>query len=138
MKRCLVALALALGCGGGGGGAANPPAATPADPNAGRGFEPPAATNAESPVHYPARLYDQTVEGTVVLRLYVDASGAVTPESTRVAEGSGYPALDSAAVAGVPAMTFVPARRNGVPVGASFLQPVYFRHMAQRGRGERP
>ena len=134
MKRCLVVLGLALGC----RGAANPPPATPTDAAATRGFEPPAATNAESPVHYPSRLYDQTVEGTVVLRLFVDASGAVAPESTRVAEGSGYAALDSAAVAGVPAMTFAPARRNGVPVGASFLQPVYFRHLDKRGGGARP
>ena len=70
-----------------------------------------------------------------MLRLYVTATGAVVSESTRVAESSGYAALDSAAVAGVPQMTFAPARRNGQPVAAAFLQPVYFRHAEKRGRG---
>ena len=65
-------------------------------------FEPPVVTNPESPVSYPPDLYDQRVEGTVVLRLYVDERGQVVPDSTRIAESSGYPALDSAALRGVP------------------------------------
>jgi protein TonB len=112
-----------------------PPAATPQGDSLARDFEPPAATNAESPVHYPARLYDQSIEGTVMLRLFATATGAVVAESTRVAESSGYAALDSAAVAGVPGMTFAPARRNGHPVAAAFLQPVYFRHAEKRATG---
>ena len=115
---------------------ANPPASAAAASDAqAREYEPPVATNAESPVHYPARLYDQSVEGTVMLRLYLTAAGVVVPESTRVAESSGYAALDSAAVAGVPAMTFAPAKRGGQPVAAAFLQPVYFRHVDKSGRG---
>jgi len=93
-----------------------------------RGFEPPVITNPESPVAYPPTLYEQRIEGTVVLRLYVDETGVVIRDSTRIAEGSGHPALDSAAVAGVPAMRFAPARLDGVPVAAAFLQPVQFRH----------
>lgn len=115
---------------------ASPPPAAAADTSDARGFEPPVATNAESPVHFPARLYNQQVEGTVMLRLFITAAGAVVPESTRVAETSGYAPLDSAAVAGVPAMTFAPAKRNGTPVATAFLQPVYFRHADQtKGRG---
>jgi TonB family protein len=95
---------------------------------ASRGFEPPVLTNAESPVRYPPALYEQRIEGTVVLRLYADETGAVSLDSTRIAEGSGHGALDSAALAGVAAMRFAPARLDGVPVASTFLQPVQFRH----------
>ena len=102
---------------------------------ASRGFEPPVITNPESPVRYPPALYEQRVEGTVVLRLYADETGAVSADSTRIAEGSGHPALDSAALAGVAAMRFAPARLDGVPVAAAFLQPVQFRHPEASGPG---
>ncbi|HEX5387785.1 MAG TPA: energy transducer TonB [Gemmatimonadales bacterium] len=94
---------------------------------------PPVALNAESPVVYPPAMLQQGVDATVVLRLYATAEGALVPESTRVAESSGYPALDSAAVAAAPALRFAPALRNGDSVAATFLQPVRFRH-AQGGR----
>ena len=90
-------------------------------------FEPPVVTNAEPPVRYPTAAFQQNVEGTVILRLFVDSLGRLRPESTRVAEGSGVAALDSAARAGVPAMRFAPARRNGHAVGTAFLQPIHFR-----------
>ncbi len=96
-------------------------------------FEPPILINAESPVNYPRDLFEQQVEGVVILRLYVDAEGEIAPESTRIAEGSGYPELDSAALRGVELMRFAPARRNGQPVGTAFLQPVHFR---QPDRGQ--
>jgi len=96
-------------------------------------FEPPVVTNPESPVSYPPDLYDQRVEGTVVLRLYVDERGQVVPDSTRIAESSGYPGLDSAALRGVPDMHFAPARRDGRPVAATFLQPVNFRRSGAAG-----
>lgn len=103
-----------------------------------RGFELPVATNAESPVFYPVDLFEQEVEGSVVLRLFVTEDGTIVPESTRVAETSGLPTLDSAAVAGVAGMTFAPARRNGTPVATLLLQPVHFRHPARSGTGEQP
>lgn len=90
-------------------------------------FEPPVAINAESPVNYPAQLFREGVEGTVVLRLFVDETGALVLDSTRIHDGSGYPSLDSAVLAGVDAMRFAPARRNGAPVPTWFLQPVHFR-----------
>ena len=103
-----------------------------------RGFEMPVATNAESPVFYPVELYEQEVEGSVVLRLFVTDDGTIVPESTQVAETSGIPELDSAAVAGVAELHFAPARRNGTPVATLFLQPVHFRHPARTGVGEQP
>jgi len=100
------------------------------------GFHLPVLTNAESPVAYPVNLYEQQVEASVILRLFVTEDGIVVPESTRVAETSGYPALDSAALAGVSSMSFAPASQAGQPVAAMFLQPIHFRHPARSGSGE--
>lgn len=89
---------------------------------------PPVALNADVPVSYPAALLQERIDGTVVLRLFADERGGVVPESTRVAESSGYPAFDSAAAAGASGLRFAPALRDGRPVAAAFLQPVHFRH----------
>jgi TonB family protein len=89
--------------------------------------EPPVAVNPISPVRYPAALLERGIEGRVLLRLYVDDSGRVVPDSTRIAESSGYPALDSAALAGAPKLKFSPALHQGQPTPALFLQPVQFR-----------
>jgi protein TonB len=104
----------------------------PVNPPADRRDEPPIAVNAESPVEYPPAFFDQGIEGNVILRLYSDEQGRLVKDSTRVAESSGYPALDSAAIHAVPRLRFAPATRNGTPVAAAFLQPVQFRH-PQRG-----
>lgn len=101
-------------------------------------FEPPVVINAESPVSYPPDLYQQQVEGTVVLRLHVDENGVLTGDSTKVAESSGYPGLDSAALRAVPDMRFAPARRGGQPVATTFLLPVHFRRQARSNEGNRP
>jgi protein TonB len=96
-----------------------PPPAMPAE-------EPPVAINPVSPVRYPPALLAQGIEGRVLLRLYVDSAGNVIPDSTRIAESSGYPALDSAAVVGSPELRFSPALHQGQPIAALFLQPVQF------------
>jgi protein TonB len=103
-----------------------------------RGFEPPVLINPESPVAYPVDLFEREVEASVVLRLFVTAEGTIDPDSTQVAESSGYPALDAAALAGVPDMRFAPARRDGQPVATLFLQPVHFRHPSRTESGETP
>jgi TonB family protein len=97
-----------------------PPPVTPAE-------EPPVAINPVSPVRYPPALLAQGIEGRVLLRLYVDSAGNVVPDSTRLAESSGYPALDSAALVGSPELRFSPALHQGRPIAAPFLQPVQFR-----------
>ncbi len=101
-----------------------------------RGFDPPVVTNPLAPVEYPLGLFEQRVEGVVRLHLYITESGSIVPESTRIAEGSGYPELDSAALRGVDALKFAPARRDGTPVATSFIQPVYFRHPELAGVGD--
>jgi len=102
-------------------------------------FEPPVATNAEAPVAYPIELFEQGVEGTVILRLFADETGTIVHDSTQIAEGSGHARLDSAAVAGVTDMTFAPARREGIPVSTTFYQPVHFRIPGRSPQeGDRP
>jgi TonB family protein len=92
--------------------------------------EVPRMLNREPPFHYPAALYSRRVQGNVTLRLVVDSGGRVTAESTSVAESSGYPALDSAALRGAAALSFAPALRDGRPVAARIRFPVHFRHPA--------
>ena len=103
---------------------------------AGRRDEPPVPLNAEPPAEYPAALAQQRIGGRVILRLFVDESGTVVADSTRVQESSGYPALDSAALAAVPKLRYAPALRDGRPVAAPFLQPFNFR--APAGIGSTP
>jgi TonB family protein len=97
--------------------------------------EAPVALNPDVPIAYPAALFDQKVEGDVTLRLFLDSTGKLVPESTRVAEPSGYPALDSAALAGSVALRFAPAKRHGVAVATAFLQPVEFRQVGTTRTG---
>jgi TonB family protein len=126
-----LALAAAIGCGTADDGTVRLTGGTtvastdPAD-------QPPVAVNPVSPVEYPTALREKGIEGRVLLRLYADSQGTLVAESTKVAESSGYPALDSAAMAGAPKLRFSPARRNGRPVAGAFLQPVHFRNPRAR------
>jgi protein TonB len=122
MRHLWIPVALLAAC-----GAEETPDPADATVEPRRGFEAPVVVNAESPIGYPPDLHTDGVEGTVVLRLFVDETGAVVPESTSIVEGSGYTGLDSAALAGVDQMQFAPAQRDGTPVATSFLQPVHFR-----------
>jgi len=88
----------------------------------------PQMLNDELPFRYPVALYVRRVQGNVLLRLYVDASGFVLPDSTRLVERSGFPALDSAALAGAARLRFRGARRRGAPIAVTLLFPVHFRH----------
>ena len=129
MRVRTIAVASLLTVGSAGCGQA-PPAEHPGSgsPGVPPDQEPPVALNADSPIQYPPRLYDQKVEGDVMLRLFVDSAGRLMPESSRVAESSGYPALDSAALSGARRLRFAPARRHGLSIATAFLQPVEFRH----------
>ena len=95
---------------------------------ASRPDEMPVMLNQELPFRYPVALYAQKVQGNVDLRLFVDSTGAVRPESTMVQTSSGIGALDSAAVEGLRELRFVPAKEDGVPMAVSVVFPVYFRH----------
>ncbi|HEX4573932.1 MAG TPA: energy transducer TonB [Gemmatimonadales bacterium] len=121
----------ATGCGRRPASSAEPGDATQASAPADQ--EPPVALNGDAPIQYPPRLYDQKVEGDVVLRLFVDSTGRLAPESSKVAESSGYTALDSAALAGARQLRFSPARRHGLPIATTFVQPIEFRHPGASG-----
>jgi TonB family protein len=88
----------------------------------------PVMQNTELPFRYPPALYAQKVQGNVTLRIHIDTAGRVRPESTSVVEGSGYPALDTAALSGASVLRFRPAFSDGAPLAISVLFPVYFRH----------
>jgi protein TonB len=122
--RALLGL-LCLAC----GGSPDRTVALPADARTtqSRRDEPPVPLNADAPVQYPNALVAQRIGGSVILRLYLDSTGRVVPDSTAVQESSGYPALDSAALAATPGLRYAPALRDGKPVPTLFLQPFFFR-----------
>lgn len=93
-----------------------------------RNAEAPPVALGEPAVEYPPALFMQGIGGSVELRLFVDSAGRVVPESTTVQRSSGYPALDSAALAAAPRLRYAPGRRGGRPAAMMFLQPIQFRH----------
>lgn len=88
----------------------------------------PQMLNKELPFRYPPALFAQKVQGNVTLRIYIDRTGQIVPDSTHVAETSGFSALDSAAVKGSRDLKFEPAKTQGQPVPVSILLPVFFRY----------
>src|SRR6476469_1228941 len=88
----------------------------------------PVMLNKDLPFKYPPSLYAKKVQANVTLRVFIDKEGQVVAESTHVAESSGYPSLDSAAVRGSGELRFIPAKTRGEAVPVSILFPVYFRH----------
>ena len=98
---------------------------------AGTGLRPdvlPVMLNKDLPFRYPPALYARKVQGNTTLRIFIDADGHVHPDSTTIAESSGQPGLDSAAIVGARALRFVPAKKNGQGTALSILFPVYWRH----------
>ncbi len=78
-----------------------------------------------TPPVYPAALRRAGVEGTVLLKIHVSASGMIT--RVEVDRSSGHPALDAAAVNAVRQWHSVPRTRDGVAVDSVERLPVEFR-----------
>ena len=76
------------------------------------------------PIDYPLQLWDQDMEGETLLRVRVTDTGQV--DSVEVAESSGQPAFDSAAVHGAKDLRFRPARRRGKRIEVWAKVPVHF------------
>ena len=74
---------------------------------------------------YPATALRRGEQGRVMLRVSVSADGA--PLEVDVAQTSGFPSLDSAALSAVRQWRFVPATQAGRPVAAIADVPVRFR-----------
>ncbi len=131
-RLTLLAVALlALACDKGQTGIIKLPDGTPPPVDQARDL-PPVALNAQTPVEYPPALFDQGIEGTVILRLYADTAGVLAIRfDTRAQESErrrSIPLLHAA-----PNLRFAPARHDGRAVAASFLQPIYFRHPGAGG-----
>jgi hypothetical protein len=65
--------------------------------------------------------------------MFVDTAGTVVPESTRIAESSGYPLLDSAADSCLAEFSLRTRSQEWGTVATLFLQPVHFRHPESGG-----
>src|SRR5690606_35367785 len=72
---------------------------------------------------YPASAISAAAEGSVTLKLTVDASGAVS--DAEVLQGIGH-GLDEAARSAALRFRFAPARRDGAPVAAKILYSYAF------------
>jgi TonB family C-terminal domain len=83
----------------------------------------PVMLNKDLPFRYPPSLYSKKVQANVTLRVFIDKDGSIVAESTHVAESSGFPALDSAAVRGSNELRFVPAKTRGQAVLYRFYFP---------------
>lgn len=95
-------------------------------------IERPSPLYGEVPIRYPLELWDQDVEGETLLKVRVTDTGRV--DSIVVAESSGHPAFDSAAIEGARDLRFRPARKNGKRIEIWAEVPVHF---SKRPRSER-
>ncbi|MBM79642.1 MAG: hypothetical protein CMJ78_03485 [Planctomycetaceae bacterium] len=77
-----------------------------------------------SPI-YPVSAVRERVEGTVILRLTISATGQVT--NVAVSESSSFEELDRAAISAVQQWRFEPAKRSGKSVSWTARLPVRFR-----------
>ena len=84
----------------------------------------PAPLYGEVPIEYPLQLWDQDLEGETLLRVRVTDTGEV--DSVEIAESSGHPAFDSAAVDGARDLRFSPARQDGKRIRVWARVPVHF------------
>lgn len=104
---------------------AAPPAAPPAPAGpVNLGGELSVVCPERTPPRYPPLSRRMGEEGTVVLRVALDESGAVS--DAQVKTSSGFARLDEAALAAIKTWRCQPAQRNGQPVRAVALQPFKF------------
>jgi len=87
-------------------------------------LEVPTPLYGDVPIEYPVQLWDQGVEGEVLLRVRVDDMGRV--DSVEVSRSSGHSALDSAALVGGRELRFTPGRKKGKRVTVWANVPVHF------------
>jgi periplasmic protein TonB len=86
---------------------------------------PVAGMASDRPPVYPEIARRRGQQGHVVLHVNVSPEGL--PVAVTVAESSGFPSLDAAALTAVQQWRFVPATKGGVPVPAVAEVPVRFR-----------
>lgn len=99
-------------------------ALTACRPGSDEPVEPPTAFPGTAPIEYPESLLDLEAEGETVLMVHVTTAGAV--DSAYVLEPAAWSAFDSAALAGVKAMRFSPARQGSRRIALWTRLPVRF------------
>ncbi|MFZ8954949.1 MAG: energy transducer TonB [Burkholderiaceae bacterium] len=86
--------------------------------------EPSLIASSQQPPVYPRASRRAGEAGTVVLRINIAASGAVT--ATAVAVSSGFERLDAAAQKAVQQWRFTPGTVDGVPTAMPLQVPIRF------------
>ncbi len=74
---------------------------------------------------YPTAAQDRGLEGRVILKVFVLASGQ--PRDIQVAKSSGHRILDDAAIKAVTAWAFDPAKRGSTPIDGWVQVPLTFK-----------
>jgi periplasmic protein TonB len=100
------------------------PTISPPDIGNGGGTQALAYASPVQPRYPPASAHARE-EGTVTLRVLVDANGV--PQRIEIARSSGHPRLDAAAKESVQRARFRPVMQNGVAVPAWGIVPIAFR-----------
>ena len=95
-------------------------------------IEQPTALFDEVPIEYPLQMWDQNVEGEMVLRVRGTDLGA--GDSVEVLKTSGFVSFDSAGIAGAANLRFTPARREGRSITVWAEVPVKFSKRQREGR----
>jgi TonB family protein len=72
----------------------------------------------------PEEVLIRNKEGWVIIEATINAKGRVA--STKVAESSGFPGMDSEAMIAVARVAWKPGRRHGEPVATTVRVPVTF------------
>ncbi len=86
-------------------------------------LRPPTAIEADV-FEFPRSAWEDGIGGTTVLKIMIDIDGKV--DSTIVLQSSGYPLLDSAAVANASKLLYRPAEQGGEPVPIWGRLPVIY------------
>lgn len=94
-------------------------------PRAPRRTAPDPLPDQSPPPRYPRRCRERNEQGTVVLRVRVDAGGEAA--AVQVVRSSGFDSLDEAAADAVARWRFRPASEDDRPVAAEVDVPVVFR-----------
>lgn len=87
-------------------------------------FQMPEMLNERTPFRHPREAWKRGEGGTVKLRIHVAADGSV--DAVRLAESSGVPALDSAALEQAWSLRYRPARQGERPVPVWGTLPVRY------------
>lgn len=78
----------------------------------------------QAAVREPEEVSKGNKEGEVIVEATISSDGRVV--STKIAQSSGFPGMDSEAMLAVSRATWKPARKNGRPVTATVRVPVVF------------